>query len=457
MIAQSLTGTPGHINPMATGVRHFLAAYPPDTLEPGRRADHQRPWMTSGQINDITVVTPVFRGGRIVAYFANLCHSPDIGGRVLSARGATRSTRRACAIPIMKLFDRGEPNETLLKIIRANVRAAGRDGRRPVRPGRLQRRRRRAACCDSWTSSAWTTRRPVWPTRSSAAPSGAMREAIRALPDGAYAHEVWSDGFEAADPDRGRGHGRRRRDRHRLRRLVAAEPARHQRRAELHARPTRPSRSRRRSAPTCRTTRARSARCTSRAPLGSILNCVEPAAVAARHLIGHFLPGAIFGALAQALPGRLMAGGADPIWISVWRGTWPGRARPVHVHALPVRRHRARARRRTASSTTGFPSGVAGVPAEVIETLSPLVQHRDASCAPTRAARAAGAAGWARRPSSSYRGDGPWSVSAMIDRLSSRPGLDGGKPGALGELRARTASTCRRRRSCRSCSTRTCT
>ena len=56
------------------------------------------------------------------------------------------------------------------------------------------------------------------------------------------------------------------------------------------------------------------------APLGSILNCREPAAVASRHLISHFLPGVIFGVLAEAMPERLIAPGSDPIWISIWRG-----------------------------------------------------------------------------------------------------------------------------------------
>src|SRR5207245_8433025 len=58
------------------------------------------------------------------------------------------------------------------------------------------------------------------------------------------------------------------------------------------------------------------------APPGSILNCLEPAAVASRHIIGHFLPGVILGALSQAMPEQLMAGGADPIWIEVCRGNW---------------------------------------------------------------------------------------------------------------------------------------
>src|SRR3954470_22555231 len=55
MMAQSLTGTPGHINPMATGVRHLLAAYPPQTLGPGDVLITNDPWMTSGQLNDFTV------------------------------------------------------------------------------------------------------------------------------------------------------------------------------------------------------------------------------------------------------------------------------------------------------------------------------------------------------------------------------------------------------------------
>src|SRR2546421_1488736 len=60
MIAQSLTGTPGHINAMATGVRHFLKAYPAETLQPGDVLITNDPWQTAGQINDMTILTPVF-------------------------------------------------------------------------------------------------------------------------------------------------------------------------------------------------------------------------------------------------------------------------------------------------------------------------------------------------------------------------------------------------------------
>ena len=79
------------------------------------------PWQTAGQINDLTVLTPVFKGHRIVGYFASTCHAPDIGGRILSAE-AHEVYEEGLRVPITKLFDRGEPNHELIKIIRANVR-----------------------------------------------------------------------------------------------------------------------------------------------------------------------------------------------------------------------------------------------------------------------------------------------------------------------------------------------
>src|SRR5580704_6157145 len=108
MIAQSLTGTPGHINAMATGVRHFLRVYSPESLHPDDVLVTNDPWQTAGQLNDFTVVTPVFKDGKVVGYFASTCHSPDIGGHVLSAE-AREVYEEGLRIPITKLFDRGIP------------------------------------------------------------------------------------------------------------------------------------------------------------------------------------------------------------------------------------------------------------------------------------------------------------------------------------------------------------
>ncbi len=125
MLAQSMTGTPGHINAMATGVRHFLAAHPIETLVLGDVLITNDPWMTAGQINDLTVLTPVFRENRVVGMFANTCHSPDIGGRILSAE-ASEVFEEGLRLPICKLYAAGVRNDLLFEIIRVNVRTPAR-------------------------------------------------------------------------------------------------------------------------------------------------------------------------------------------------------------------------------------------------------------------------------------------------------------------------------------------
>jgi N-methylhydantoinase B len=170
------------------------------------------------------------------------------------------------------------------------------------------------------------------------------------------------------------------------------------------------------------------------APEGSILNCVEPAAVASRHLVGHFLPGVIFGALAKAMPARLMAGGSEPVWISIFRGRWPVSSQPWILSVFQLGGAGARATK-DGLSTTGFPSGVGGVPAEVIESLAPLVQHRrELRVDSGGAGKFRGGLG--QRTEFGSLADGSWEVSAMIDRIIyPGAGLDGGKPGACGEFK----------------------
>jgi N-methylhydantoinase B len=129
-----------------------------------------------------------------------------------------------------------------------------------------------------------------------------------------------------------------------------------------------------------------------------------------------------------------MAGGADPIWLSIWRGAWPS-GEPFMVSLFQVGGTGARASK-DGLNTTGFPSGVAGVPAEVIETLSPLVQQRR-QLRPDSGGPGKYRGGLGQATEFGHRGSGPWSVSAMIDRTQfAGQGLEGGKPGALGEFLA---------------------
>ena len=121
MIAQAVTGTPGHINSMALAMKHILTAYPLDRLAPGDVLITNDPWKTSGHLNDVTVCNPIFRGRDCVAFFASTCHSADIGGHVLSAE-AREVYEEGLFIPIMKLYEGGRLNESLAALIRSNTR-----------------------------------------------------------------------------------------------------------------------------------------------------------------------------------------------------------------------------------------------------------------------------------------------------------------------------------------------
>jgi N-methylhydantoinase B len=172
------------------------------------------------------------------------------------------------------------------------------------------------------------------------------------------------------------------------------------------------------------------------APERSILHALPPAPVGARHIIGHFLPGAIFGALAQALPDRVLAEGAANIWATqftgrnedesfwtyVWFSTGGTGARPT----------------KDGISTTAFPSGISGVPTEMIESLSPVViqrrEYRTDSGGPGRYR-----GGLGQTLTIGVRSDKPYTFSPIFDRTKfAAQGYQGGQPGALASITAST-------------------
>ncbi len=80
MIAQAVTGTPGHVNSMAESVGHFLKKFPIETMNPGDHYITNDPWLGTGHLHDLTVVSPAYYQGQIVGLFANTAHVIDIGG-----------------------------------------------------------------------------------------------------------------------------------------------------------------------------------------------------------------------------------------------------------------------------------------------------------------------------------------------------------------------------------------
>ena len=428
MVAQAVTGTPGHINAMATSVHHFLREIPAETLQEGDAMITNHPWQTAGHLNDFTVITPIFREGDIVAYFGNCCHALDVGGRGLGA-DARQVYEEGLFVPVTRLFVRGEPNEELFRMIRANVRAPfevvgdlyAQAGSNDLGGARLLDMIEEFDLGDIEEISDEVCSRS----------ERAMREAIEALPDGVYENEAYTDGFddpirlcaliridgdemvvdyEGSSPQSERG----------INVVLNYTAAYTTFGVKCAISPEVPNNDG--SFQPIHVT----------APEGSILNALHPAPVGARHIIGHFLPGVIHGALAQAIPDKVLAQGADSLWNTQITGE-RGDGEPFTYVFFSGGGMGARPTG-DGLSATAFPSGIRGVPAEVIESIAPVVMHKR-EFRPDSEGPGRNRGGFGQEMELGVRSDSPWVLSAMYDRTRCpAQGIQGGSPGAAGAV-----------------------
>lgn len=427
MLAQAVTGTPGHINSLATSMHHFLAEFPRNRLVPGDVLITNDPWKTSGQLNDLSVVTPVFREDMLVGFFGNCCHAVDIGGRGLSA-DATEVFEEGLWVPITKLYEAGEPNDELFQILSANVRAPKEvlgDLHAQVAGNRVGAERL-VEYLDEFELEDLEALSDEITGRSEAA----TREAIKRVPDGEYSHEIHTDGldepitiacsvivdgdeivvdYEGSSDQVDRGMNvvlnyTTAYTSYALKCVVSPEVPHN----DGSFRPV-----------------------TVKATEGSILNPIYPAAVAARHIVGHFLPHAVLGALEKVLPDRVMAEGSGNVWLTTVRGAGENRFVTVFfasggTGARP---------NKDGLSTTSFPSGIATAPAEIIESTSPLVfKRKEFRTDSGGAGKYRGGLGQSIEVE--VRTGEPFVVSSLSDRFQfPAQGYRGGGPGAAGSFR----------------------
>ncbi|MEM9962081.1 MAG: hydantoinase B/oxoprolinase family protein [Pseudomonadota bacterium] len=427
MVAQAVTGTPGHINSMATGMVHFLEKYPVDSLAEGDVLVTNDPWMTASQLNDITVATPVFRGGRVIAFYANCCHALDIGGRGLSAD--SRSVHEeGLYLPVMKLHEAGKPVQAIFAILAANSRTPEEvlgDLHSQIVANEVGARQL-TRFLDEFTLADIEDLAEAIITRSEAA----MRDKIRALPDGDYAYALEIDGFEAAPL------------RLAARIAVRGDALEVDFTGSAAAVPLGMN-------VTLNYTRAYTTygvKCavspdvpnnegafrpvTITAPEGGILNARYPSAVGGRHLVGHFLPSVVMGALSEALPEAVAAPGADGLWDTHIAGE-DREGRPFSYTWFSSGGVGAM-RGRDGLAATAYPSGIAGVPVEVIETLAPLVV-RERSLRPDSGGAGQFRGGLGQVMEIEVLSDKPYLFSGLYERVRvPAPGLAGGAPGAPG-------------------------
>jgi len=428
MVAQAVTGTPGHINSMALAMKHFLAAWPLERLAPGDVLITNDPWKTSGHLNDVTICSPIFRGEQCIAFFASTCHTADIGGHVLSAE-AREVYEEGLQIPILKLYEGGRPNATLVAMIRENTRLPEMvlgDFHAQIAGGAVGGER----LLEFMDEFGFDRLEPL-ADEIIGRTERAMREAIRALRPGVYEYAITSDGFDEPITIRARCQvqgddllvdysGSSPASRRGVNVVMNYTEAYTTYGVKVIVSPDVPN-----NEGAFRPLRIS-------APAGSILNVARPAPVAARHVIGHFLPHVIAGALGQALPDRVMAEGSANIWgVQVAGRDLEGRP---FTHIFFSSGGTGARVVKDGLSATAFPSGVLGTPVEVIENLSPLLVERKA----LRDASGGGGkyrGGLGQTIAFRVRTREPFVCSILCDRtMHPAAGFRGGQAGATGQV-----------------------
>lgn len=372
MLAQAVTGTPGHVNTMAEAVLQFMQEIPRADMYSGDTYVTNDPWQGTGHLHDITMVSPSFLNGELVGFFACTAHVVDVGGRGFGADGKS-VFEEGLQIPIMKFAEKGKVNLDLVKILRCNVREPNQV------VGDFYSL---AACNDVGHRRLMDMMREVGLTSLDglgefifSRTRDAMLERIRSLPKGSWSNELVTDGYD--EPVK-LATTISVRDDHVAADFTGTDPVSrwginvpiiYSKAYACYALKCV-------VAPDIPNNAASLAFFTVTSP-PNILNAERPAPVALRHVIGHMVPDLVLGAMAKALPGTILAEGAAALW-------------NIHISARPVAGGSGRraevlmfnsggmGARPTLDglSATAFPSGVHTMPIEATEHTGPIVIWR---------------------------------------------------------------------------------
>ena len=377
MLAQAVTGTPGHVNAMADAVPHFIRTIGRDSMAEGDVYLTNDPWEGTGHMHDITVVTPSFHRGALIGFFACTAHIVDIGGRGFGA-DAQSIYEEGLHLPIMRFASRGRVDQTLIAIIRANVRE----------PDQLVGDLYALASCNEIGHRRLTGMVGEFGLEDLAGISdfilGASRRAtlerINALTPGTADAAMRIDGYDRPIDLKVRLTIERDRILCDWSGTSGVDvkginvPLVYTKAYSCYALKCA-------IAPDIPNNAASLAPFEVMAPVHSILNAVHPAPVALRHVIGHMLPDTLYGALDQLLPHTVPAEGAGCLCnfqLSLRPGSAvapPPGARRAEV--LTFNSGGAGARPAfDGLNATAFPSGVMTMPVEATEQVGPVLIWR---------------------------------------------------------------------------------
>lgn len=378
----------------------------------------------------MTVLVPVWRGGRIIALFGSTIHHTDVGGYGIGA-GGRDVFEEGLWIPIVKLMKRGERNDDVWKFILSNVRQPdhmGGDLHAQMASGEIGAQRLQALCDQHGLDDIEDLADEII-TRSEAA----TRAGIRELPAGTYESSALldlADGSEieircalTVDTERGT--------------IVVdytgsadASPwGINVVRNYTHAYTTFTVRSV--LNPDIPNNHGSLAPIEMIAPEGSIVNAVSPQPCTARHVVGMFLPNALLKALAQVKPDAAMAEGSGAVWTMQVSGNHDDGSPFITAMFTYAGGVGARSSK-PGLDACSYPTGVAAVPIEVVEASAPIRFTRKAL---REGSGGAGAQTGGLGQTIEFEVDTtrPWQLNAVTSRLAEPPlGIFGGEPGESG-------------------------
>lgn len=432
LIANALTGAPGHINTMRAAGENFVKAFPPDSLEPGDQLITNDPWLSSAHLFDVTVLSPIFHHGRVLGFVGSCIHHVDIGGYGIGA-GARDVHEEGLWIPLLKLYERGEPNRTLFSIISSNVREPRQvlgDISAQVSAGRIGAERI-AALCERYGLPDIAELSDLIVERS----EQSTRAAIRKLKPGTYhgetvfdvmgGHEVTIRAAVTIDAEKGE---------------IVTDFAGSSPPSQLGIN-------------VClnytEAYNAFAVHCClnpevpnnngSLAPFrvippeNSILNAQYPAPVNARHVVGMYVPMPVMNALYHVLPDTVLAEGAGGLWSAqIFGRDDNGRAFTSSMFNYSGGMG-ARAGKRGLSATC-FPAGTSAISVEMLEAEMPIVfDQKELMPGTGGAGLCDGGDGQVIR--FHMRTDEPWTLNSIVSRTQhGSRGIAGGEAGAPGRF-----------------------
>ncbi len=368
MMAQAVTGTPGHVNSMAESVKHFMRFFTIQHMNEGDIYITNDPWMGTGHLNDFVLTTPCFKNNKIVGLFSCTSHLTDIGG-IGTGPDATDVHMEGIYIPMLKLADKGKMNKTLLSMIRQNTRqpvetegdvyslAACND----VGCLRLNDMMKEFEISDLNQLSNFIYTKSV----------NAVKKEIKKIPNGVYKNSMKVDGFEKPvtlnatltvkeDKIFMDYNGTSQKSLYGINVPLSYTRAYTGFGLSCLISPEVPNNAGSLSPYDIN------------APEGTILNAKYPASVCARHIIGQMLPDVVFGCLEKAIPDLVPAEGASCLWNLTFRGQQKDNKSIFAITAVTNGGTGARPSK-DGLSATAYPSGVKGTPVEINEAVAPLL------------------------------------------------------------------------------------